>query len=76
MEFSKHLVVPYRNKYVRINKINRTYRKKCMNLPSKAMTPHKVHTIRLRPTEPLLCSTPFGEIKIPEPEMNKMEGKY
>lgn len=44
-------------------------------LPKRASTPHRPQTIRLRPTEPLLCSTPFGEIKIPEPRENT-EKKY
>lgn len=46
-------------------------------VPSRAITPQRAQTIRLSPIEPLLANTPFGEIKIPEPEIYKQaEHKY
>ena len=42
-------------------------RKAGLYLPIRARTPHPSHTIKLRPTEPVLIRTPFGDINIPEP---------
>lgn len=33
--------------------------------------PHSVQFINARPTDPEPSNTPFGEIKIPDPETNK-----
>ena len=38
------------------------------NLPNMDKTPQAVQIIRLRPTEPVSSSTPFGDTNIPEPE--------
>lgn len=37
-------------------------------LPNRERIPLAAHTIRLSPTEPVSVSTPFGDIKIPDPE--------
>ena len=37
------------------------------NLPHIPMTPHKAQMTRLMPTLSVLASTPFGEMKIPDP---------
>ena len=39
-------------------------------LPSIDKTPQAPHTIKLNPTEPVLCSSPLGETKMPDPAIN------
>ena len=44
----------------------------CMfNLPRVDSSPHPIHTIMLRATDPEFCKTPFGEINIPEPKKKR-----
>ena len=41
-------------------------------LPSREIIPEINQTNRLRPTEPDLSRTPFGDTKIPDPKVLKM----
>lgn len=44
------------------------------NSPRRDTTPHPVHTIKLKPTEPDRSRTPLGETNIPDPmESHGME---
>ena len=40
-------------------------------LPNIDSMPHADQMMRLRPTDPTSSSTPFGDTKIPEPEVNR-----
>lgn len=40
---------------------------KMLKIPKMAKRPHAAHITKASPTEPDLCNTPPGLIKIPEP---------